>query len=95
MKVAAVSPTKGRAMTRPTRSGWTISAAMRQTLVEPIEAEVRLVRGDLQHAVGRGVEDRLAGADVLLAEVVQHRHARRMGVAEGAAAGRRARSAAR
>ncbi len=30
-KVSTVSPTKGRAMTRPTRSGCTISAAMRQT----------------------------------------------------------------
>ena len=30
-KVAGVSPTNGRAMTRPTRSGCTISAAMRQT----------------------------------------------------------------
>ena len=51
-------------------------------LVEPIEAEVRLVRGDLQHAVGGGVEDRLAGGDVLLAEGVQHRHAGGMRVAE-------------
>ena len=31
-------------------------------LVEALEAEMRLVRGDLQHAVGGGVEDRLAGA---------------------------------
>ena len=29
-KVSRLSPTKGRAMTRPTRSGWTISAAIRQ-----------------------------------------------------------------
>ena len=59
-------------------------------LVEALEAEMRLVRGDLQHAVGGGVEDRLAGADVLLAE------GRRTGMPEEWALqrvpGRRARS---
>ena len=43
-----------------------------------------LVGGDLQHAVGGGVEDRLARPDVLLAEGVHDRHARGVGVAEGA-----------
>ena len=53
-------------------------------LVEPVEAEMRLVRGDLQHAVGGGVEDRLAAGDMLEAEVVDHRHAGGMRVAERA-----------
>ena len=43
-----------------------------------------LVRGDLQHAVGGGVEDRLAAGDMLDAEVVDHRHAGGMRVAERA-----------
>ena len=64
-------------------------------LVEAVEAEMRLVGGDLQHAVGGGVEDGLARADVLLAEVVDDRHARGVGVAEGAGEAARARSAGR
>ena len=53
-------------------------------LEQPLEPEMRLVRRDLQHAVGRGVEDRLARRDVLDAEVADHRHARGMRVAERA-----------
>ena len=43
-----------------------------------------LVRGDLEDAVDRGVADRLAGADVLLAELVDDRGARGVAVAEDA-----------
>ena len=47
-----------------------------------------LVRGDLQHRVGRRVDDQVARAQVLLAEVVDHGGAGVGPVAEHAAAGR-------
>ena len=65
--------------------------------VEPLEPEMRLVRGDLEHRVGRGVADRLAAADVLLAEVADDVGAGRVAVAQdagkGAARGERRRPA--
>jgi len=36
--------------------------------VQPLQTKDVLVGGDLHHAVGRGVEDRLAGAQMFLAE---------------------------
>ena len=53
-------------------------------LVEPLEAEGALMRGDLEDRVGRGVADRLAGPDVLLAELGDDLGARGMLVAEDA-----------
>ena len=52
--------------------------------VKPLEPEMALMRGDLQDRVDRGVADRLAGADVLLAEPLDDLGARRMAVAEDA-----------
>jgi hypothetical protein len=52
--------------------------------IEPLEAEMGLVRGDLEDGIGRGVADRLAGADVLLAEAGDDVRARGMAVAEDA-----------
>ena len=51
-------------------------------LVESLEAEVLLVRRDLEDAVRAGVDDRLARPDVLLAELGDHRGSRRGPVAE-------------
>ena len=45
------------------------------------------VRGDLQHRVRRGVDDQVAGREVLRAEVVDHRGAAVGPVAQDAAAG--------
>ncbi len=53
-------------------------------LVEPLQAEMRFVRGDLQDEVDRGVADRLAGADMLLAEPLDDLGSRRMAIAENA-----------
>ena len=53
-------------------------------LVEAREPERRLVRGDLKHAVGRGVADRLSGADVRLAELADDVGARCVAIAENA-----------
>ena len=39
-------------------------------LVEPLEPEMLFVRADLKHGIGGGVADRLAGPDVLLAELL-------------------------
>ena len=52
--------------------------------VEPLETEMRLVRGDLKHRVGRGVADRLAGADVLLAQLADDVGAGGVAIAEDA-----------
>ena len=41
-------------------------------LIELLEAIGLFVAGNLEHGVGRGVEDRLAGAHVLFAQIVQH-----------------------
>jgi hypothetical protein len=43
-----------------------------------------LVRGDLKHRVGAGIEDRLAGADVFLAKLAEDRGAGGVLVAEDA-----------
>jgi hypothetical protein len=43
---------------------------MRQDLVQPLEPEGLLVRGDLKDAVDRGVADGLAGPQVLGPELV-------------------------
>ena len=53
-------------------------------LVQPVEAERLLVRGDLEHAVGRRVDDRLAGRHVLLAEFGDDRRTGRMAVTQHA-----------
>src|SRR5438552_1552949 len=53
-------------------------------LVKSLQAEMRLVRGDLQYRVYRGVTDRLAGADVLLAEALDDPGSGRMAIAEDA-----------
>ena len=84
LNVSGVSPTNGRAMTRPTFSGSQQPARDLAHLVEPLQPEMGLVRGDLEHRVGRGVADRLAGPDVLLAERLDDRHARGVLVAEDA-----------
>ncbi len=60
------------------------TAADAAEVVEPLQSEMRLVRGDLQHAVDRGVEDRLAGADALLAEILDDRRSRSVTIAEDA-----------
>ena len=53
-------------------------------LVEPLEPERLLVRGDLEHGIGRGVADRLAGPDMLLAELLDDHGAGGVPVAENA-----------
>ena len=53
-------------------------------LIEPIEAEMRLVRGDLDDGIGRCVADRLAGPDVLLAEPLDDLGSGRVAIAEDA-----------
>ena len=53
-------------------------------LVEALEAKMLFARGDLEDAVDRGVADRFAGADQLLAELLNDGDARCMLVAENA-----------
>ena len=53
-------------------------------LIKPFEAEMRLMRGDLDDGIGRCVADRLAGPDVLLAEPLDDFGSRRMAVAQDA-----------
>ena len=53
-------------------------------IIEPLEPEGLLVRGDLQHRVGRGVADRLQRPQVLLAVVLDDRRARGVAVGENA-----------
>ena len=53
-------------------------------VVEPLEPERLLMRGDLEHRVGRGVADRLAAPHVRLAELGDDRGARGVAVAENA-----------
>ena len=82
------SPTNGRAITRPTAClPVRISRATRQAVVELLERDRLLVRGDLEDRVGRRVDDPLAGPLVLLAELLDDLRARRGLVAEHAAPG--------
>ena len=53
-------------------------------LIKPLEAEMGLVRGDLEDRIGGCVADRLAGPDVLLAEPLDDLGSRRMAVAQDA-----------
>ena len=95
LKSPRVSPTKGRAMTRPIRSGSQSFRPMLADLVEPLQPEMLLVRADLQDGIGGGVADRLAGPDVLLAELLDDVGAGGVLVAENAGQLRLARSARR
>ncbi len=82
------SPRNGRAITRPTAcSPDMISRACGADRVQLVGRDHVLVRGDLQHRVGRRVDDQVAGGHVLAAEVVDHRRAAVGAVAEDAAAG--------
>ncbi len=67
VNVLRSAPTNGRAMTRPIIIGSMIFARRPADFEQPLEAERLFVRGDLQHRIGGGVEDRLAGSDMLLA----------------------------
>ena len=53
------------------RSSSHSSRAILADAIQLGERDDLLVRGDLEHAVGRGVDDRLAGAHVLGAELVE------------------------
>ncbi len=82
------SPVNGRAITRPTACGPVrISRATRQRLVQLLERDRLLVRRDLEDRVGGRVDDPLARALVLLAELLDDLGARGGDVAEHAAAG--------
>ena len=78
----------GRAMTRPTAClPVRISRADATGVVELLERDRLLVRGDLEHRVGGRVDDPLARLLVLLAELLDHLGPRCRLVAEDAAAG--------
>ena len=83
-KSFAVPPTKGRAMTRPIFKRIAEAARDAAELVEPLEPEGLLMRGDLEHGIGRGVADRLPRPQVLLAELLDDVGARGVPVAEDA-----------
>ena len=51
-------------------------------LVDALEPEALFVRGDLEHGVGRGVDDAIAGCDMLIAQLLDNLRARRVAVAE-------------
>lgn len=51
-------------------------------LIELLEAVGLFVAGDLEHGVGRGVENGLAGTHMLFAQVIQHLGAGGVAVAE-------------
>ena len=80
------SPTNGRAITRPTACFpvriWRRDSA---GLVELLERDRLLVRGDLEDRVGARVDDPLARALVLLAELLDDLRPARRDVAEDAA----------
>ncbi len=80
-------PTKGRAMTRPMLQRIAQAARDAADLIEALQPEHLLMRGDLEHAVDRGVADGLAGADVLGAELVDDGGAGGVLVAENAGQG--------
>ena len=84
VKPVAGEPTNGRAMTRPMRYGSHKRAGDAADLVQALKPERLLVRRDLEHAVDRGVADRLGRPDVLGAELVEDRGAGGVAVAEDA-----------
>ena len=90
-----VSPTKGRAITRPIFKRIAETPRDAAELVEPLEPERLLVRGDLKDRVGRGVADRLQRPHVLLAEFLDDGGAGGVAVAENAGELALARSARR
>ena len=65
-----LDPTNGRAITRPMFKRIAKPARDAAEIVESLEAERLLVRGDLEHRIGRGVADRLPGPEVLLAKLL-------------------------
>ena len=78
----------GRAITRPTAClPVRISRAIAAAVVELLERDRLLVRGDLEDGVGGRVDDPLARLLVLLAELLDDLRPRRGLVAEHAAAG--------
>ena len=86
------SPTNGRAMTRPTpRPVPTSSKAISTEAIQLVDRDDFLVRGNLEHAVGGRVDDRLAARHVLPPELVDDRGAGGRLVAERAAADARLR----
>src|SRR5581483_9101931 len=52
--------------------------------IQALQTETALVRGDLEHAVGRGVADRLAGAQMFFAEFLDDLRAGCVTIAEHA-----------
>ena len=53
-------------------------------IIEALEPEMLLMRGDLQNGVDGSVADRHAGPDMLLAEILDHRGSRRVAIGEDA-----------
>ena len=85
-RYAPGSPSNGRAITRPTAcSPGEQPARGAAGRVQLLERHRRLVRGDLEDRVGRGVDDPLARALVLLAEPLDDLGARGGDVADHAA----------
>ena len=75
-------PTNGRAITRPeAETGHGEVVGDLAPLVELRHRDDVFVRGDLEHAVGGGVDNRIAGLDVARAELVDHGGAGRHDVA--------------
>ncbi len=71
-------------MTRPIRKRIAELSGDLADLVEPLQPEMLLVRADLEDGILRGVADRLARADVLLAELLDDVGAGGMLVAQNA-----------
>ena len=84
------SPANGRAITRPTACSPLHDLARRRAgRVELLDRRHLVhVGGDLEHRVGRRVDDQVAGLEMLLAEVLDHLGAAVGAVAEDPAAGR-------
>ena len=51
-------------------------------LVQTLQTEMPLVRGDLKHRIRRGIKNRLARADVFLAQFVQNHCAGRVAITQ-------------
>ena len=81
--------TNGRAITRPMRWRSATARARSQNRVQLVEWDDPFVRGDLNHRVGRRVEDQVAGRQLLRAELLDDRGPRRGLVAAEAAPARR------